>query len=209
MLMPIGHYRGREVNTLPTDYIGWAIANLPIRDPELLAELNREFQARQGVHPFENARGDPHAPERREEVRVDEDMLHQAWAFYQARFEKVIGFRLPSPASLGFRCNSKILGTWYPGLRRLSISNYWILPRKTFFTVLVHEMCHQAVTDMGLPDDKPHGSAWQEIARKMSEDTGFDIQRTTPPKGFIANPSRRSEPHIIRIYKDKPHKKNE
>lgn len=199
VIMPVGKYRGRPISELSTPYLRWALENLTMIDDRVASALLREVQRRRAVLGFENASGDRHAPSERLETEVDIHGLIAGWKFYRDLFEQETGVHLMQPA-LGFRTNEKILGTWYPGFRRLVISNYWILPRKVFRSVLVHEMCHQFITDTGQEEHYPHGERWRAIAARMAEVTGLDVTRTTPIIGFVANERRRQAPGIVRIY---------
>lgn len=199
IVIPVGKYRGTKVSELPTPYLRWALENLTMIGDDIASALLREAQRRKAVLGFENASGDLRAPSERKEYEVGIRGLVAGWKYYRDFFEKETGVQLLQPA-FGFRMNEKILGTWYPSYRRLVISNYWILPRKVFRSVLVHEMCHQFITDTGQEEHYPHGERWREIAERMASATGLDVTRTTPMKGFVANERRRQEPHIIRIY---------
>lgn len=199
--MPVGKFRGRKVGELSTPYIRWALESLTVLDDVVATALLEELQRRRGVLGFENAVADPGAPSVRREIEVGPEALLAAWEHYAGVFLEATGHRM-QPCTLGFRTNQRVLGTWYPWYRRLVVSNYWILPRRTFRSVLVHEMCHEYITETGREEHYPHGDRWRAVARVMEAATGLDISRTTTPTGFVANERRRQFPDVIRIYDD-------
>ena len=201
MVMPIGKYAGTPVEQLPTDYIRWAVENLGANlDNPTVEALMDEFNRRNGVFGFENHVADPKASlEGKDVQKAGLIALKNAWQQANEQFEKTTGHALPA-CQIAFRTNKDILGTWYPGLRLITISNYWILPRKVLQSVIVHEMCHQYITDMKIHDNAPHGQQWRKIAALMENATGLRIQKTVRPKGFVANSQRRADPNHLLFY---------
>lgn len=200
LIMPVGKYAGRDIRTLPTDYLRWAVVNLAGADQETVAAMMKEFERRKGVYGFEDADGDRRADISAANLkRANLASLQKAWQQGRDAFRSALGKELPE-CTLGVRTSKTVLGTWYPAPRLLTISNYWIIPREVLQSVIIHEMCHQWITDMEIRDDSPHGRQWKKIAAVIGQHTGLHITRTTAPTGFKANPKRRSEPNIIYFY---------
>lgn len=200
-VMPFGKYKGTDIRQLPTEYLRYAVEKLGgLLDDATVEAIMEEFRRRNGVYGFENSVGDGRASlEGRELRRAAVGDLVKAWQDANREFQQALGVTLP-PCRISVRTNAKILGTWYPGLRILTISNYWILPRRALQSVIIHEMCHQYITDMHINDTAPHGKMWKEVAAAMEAQTGLQIRKETRTTGFVANDKRRSEPDMLYFY---------
>lgn len=200
-VMPLGRYKGVPIEDLPTGYLRVAVEKMGgVLDDGTVEALMEEFRRRNGVYGFENSVGDVRASlEGRELRRAAVGDLVKAWQAANREFQQALGVTLP-PCRISVRTNAKILGTWYPGLRFLTISNYWILPRRALQSVIIHEMCHQYITDMGILDTAPHGRQWTAAAAALEKHTGLQIRKETRTTGFVANDKRRSEPDVVYFY---------
>lgn len=201
MILTQGKYKGKDVTTVPTEWLEWAAVNMTTLPSAEAAAVVDECRRRGGVLPFENNTGDVHAPEQdgRKDYVTGLDGLRRAWHKCAEVFEQATGDRLSEPR-IAVMTRSRTLGLWYPAARVLKISNYWILPRQALQNVIIHEMCHQWITEKNIADNAPHGREWKRIAGVMSRATGHDIRRTSRPEGFVANDMRRREPQKIRFY---------
>lgn len=201
MILSQGKYRGYDITAIPTVYLEWAAVNLTTLSSEEAAAIMLECRRRRSCLSFENSVADPNAPGKalRQDRSTGIEGLRMAWHQCAQLFLAETGVTMKEPL-IGVMSLERTLGLWFPCQRALKVSNYWILPRDVLRSVVIHEMCHQWISEQNIADNGPHGNRWKEIATAMAKATGLPVEKTVTPKGFVANSLRRREPDRIYFY---------
>lgn len=173
MLMPFGQYKGWELNEIPISYLLWLS-----EEADIYGQLKWEVAATLDVLCEERDRKGAEGigeEDRKRLVTMGVSEIREWWKYYQKVFKEVFfGVELLPPAFKTER-SRRYMGYWALNDRVICISNNYILPQERFENILVHEMCHQYITDMGIVDTSPHGKRWRNIAAKISEAIGNRI----------------------------------
>lgn len=201
MILSQGKYRGRDIADIPTIYLEWAAVNLTTLSSEEASAIMLECRRRRSCLSFENSVVDAHAPgeDQRKDLSTGIDGLRMAWHQCAELFLKETGVTMHEPR-IGVMSLERTLGLWFPYQKTLKVSNYWILPRDVLRSVIIHEMCHQWITEQNIDDSAPHGVIWKQVALQMARVTGLPVEKTVRPEGFVANSLRRREPERIYFY---------
>lgn len=101
--------------------------------------------------------------------------IHDLW---NTANHKLFGGKLPEPAAIKMTRDAgertQGLGVWYPLKRILGFSpRLFIAPEHRVVETVIHEMCHQAVSEIDRVVDRSrggHGPAWQAWMRKCGLD---------------------------------------
>jgi len=168
--MPFGKYKGMNLDELPINYLLWLSEEADLRTwfrLQVEDVIERKMEEREKAAEARMTR------EERDRlvVMTDED-VKTWWKYYSVVFKSVFyDFKLTEPKFIIQR-SRRWMGYWAPEERVLGINNYFILPQERFENVLIHEMCHQYVTEKGILDTSAHGRRWRNIAARLSSATG-------------------------------------
>lgn len=175
MLMPFGQYKDTPVMKLPLGYLLWLRKNVEIRSASLLAALSEAYEARVAEREAqEKAVLNGLDPSRLAEVTIED--VWEWWKYFAEVFRRqYYDVQLERPDSISFMSRRWELGLWWIHERRIQITNRYILPYDKFQNILLHEMCHQYITDMRILDTSSHGRRWQNIAARMGAVAGHHI----------------------------------
>ncbi len=173
MLMPFGQYKGWNLNDVPINYLLWLSEEADIFGQlkwSVTAILEEKFKERDAI-----GAGQLTAEDRKRLIVLSPRDIRNWWAYYVKVFsETFFGYTLRAPA-IKIDRSRRWMGYWAPEPRQLCINNHYILPQERFENILVHEMCHQYVSDRGILDTSAHGRRWRNIAARMSSATGNPI----------------------------------
>lgn len=173
MQMPFGKYKGWDLNDIPINYLLWLSEELsltPYFRLQVEAVLDRKFEQR-------DAEGDRTLTDsdRKRLVALTPQDISLWWDYYAKIFKsEFYGVVLRKPNFVIER-SRRYMGYWAPDERKLMLNNHYILPQERFENILIHEMCHQYVTEMNIVDSSPHGRKWRNIAARLSSATGNPI----------------------------------
>lgn len=164
--MPFGQYQGWDMNDIPLNYLFWLSEEGNLRawfkyQVEEIINQRCEAQDRQGDSMLTKE-------DRQRLVVLTTDDLARWWDYYAKVFKnEFYGAELVMPHFVIER-SRRFMGYWSPSERKIMLNNHYIFPQDRFENVLIHEMCHQYVTDMNIIDSSPHGRKWRNIAARMS-----------------------------------------
>lgn len=167
--MPFGQYKGWRLEDVPINYLLWLNEDGNVFGSlkwSIEAELELRFKKRD-----EAGNAKLTAEDRKRLIVLDTNDIGQWWDYYSKVFENVFyGVRLTRP-ELTVQPSRRFMGYWVPSTMLLNINNHYILPQSRFENILIHEMCHQYITEMNIIDTSPHGRRWRNIAASMSSAT--------------------------------------
>lgn len=173
MRMPFGQYKDWDIKDVPVNYLLWLSEEAEIVGQLKLQvdiELEERFKKRDEVGATKLTQED-----RKRLVIYSKKDIRDWWAYYEKVFSYTFfGIHLLAPA-MKIERSRRWMGYWAPALRVLCINNHYILPQSRFENILVHEMCHQYISDRAIDDTSTHGRRWRNIAAKMSKATGSEI----------------------------------
>lgn len=168
-LMPFGQYKGWNLEDIPINYLLWLNEDGNIFGSlkwSIESILEERFKERDAIGNAKITQDD-----RKNLIALEPMDIQQWWEYYARVFENVFyGIHLKRP-NLTVQPSRRFMGYWAPGIRELNINNYYILPQNRFENILIHEMCHQYITEMNIADTSPHGRRWRNIAASMSSAT--------------------------------------
>ena len=167
MLMPFGQYEGTPVRDLPLGYLLWLRRNVEVDNPALRRAVDRAYQEQLEQREMDERRVLRHLdPARLAEVTLYD--IRNWWGYFAEVFRRqYYDVQLHEPEGFRIFHDRWILGWWVPAERLIGLTNRFILPYENFQNILLHEMCHQYVTDMRIKDSGPHGWRWRNIAARM------------------------------------------
>lgn len=170
MQMPFGKYKGWELEDIPINYLLWLSEEDILNSwakVQVEAVLDKMFEDR-------DAEGDRKltAEDRKRLIVMTVDDIAVWWDYYAKVFEsEFYGVKLRKP-DFTIERSRRFMGYWAPSGRVIMLNAHYILPQDRFENILIHEMCHQYITEMNISDTSPHGRRWRNIAARLSAATG-------------------------------------
>ena len=173
MKMPFGQYKGWELDEIPINYLLWLSEETgmwPTLRLGVEAAVTKKLEERDALGAKMLTKRD-----RARLVVAGVEDLSSMWEYYARWFKnEFYGFELKKPV-FKIERSRRWMGYWAPLEGVLCINNNYTLPQKRFENILIHEMCHQYVTEQKIIDSSPHGRKWRNIAARMSYSTGNKI----------------------------------
>lgn len=166
MLMPFGQYKGWKLEDVPINYLLWLSEEADIIGQlkwAVAVELEERFKKRDEIGANLLTEED-----RNRLIVFNRRDILAWWKFYEKVFAATFfGFQMMPPA-IKIDRSRRWMGYWIPATRVLCMNNHYILPQERFENILVHEMCHQYITDRNILDTSSHGKRWRNIAARIS-----------------------------------------
>lgn len=169
MKMPFGQYKDWELADIPVNYLLWLSEEADLwprlkLEVEIVLEKLLEEREQAGARLLSK-------DDRARLIVLTVDDVAQWWDYYSRWFSnEFYGFQMSRPI-LRIDKSRRFMGYWSESERVLMLNNYFILPQDRFENILIHEMCHQYVSERGIDDTSPHGKRWRNIAARMSFST--------------------------------------
>ena len=171
--MPFGQYKDWDIKDIPVNYLLWLSEEAEIVGQlkwDVAVELENRFKIRDEEGTAKLSKED-----RKRLVIYSTKDIRDWWVFYEKVFSYTFfGIHLMPPA-MKIERSRRWMGYWAHPSRVLCINNHYILPQSRFENILIHEMCHQYISDRAIDDTSSHGRRWRNIAAKMSKATGSEI----------------------------------
>lgn len=205
MIMPFGKYKGTPLNDIPLNYLQWLSEQDDI-SPRL--RWGVEHTIMDMVKEREEI-GDRNLTEeeRKRLVYYSAEDVEKVWQYYAKYFKSEFHSIDLTVPRFKFNKTMRWMGVWMPFDRVMGFTTYYILPQSRFDNVLLHEMCHQYVTEMGIVDQTPHGKHWRNIASRIGIVTGQIIEIMDP---YIYAPNRYDKESLVivpELVKTEPEKR--
>lgn len=173
VLMPFGMYQGWKLSDIPINYLFWLAEEAAV-PPGLRNAVELVLQQRLAQRDAEGESRMSKDDYKRLRVYSCQDIAIW-WEYYAKWFKnEFYGFQLQKP-TFEIKRSRRWMGYWNPKLRILGFNNNYILPQDRFENILIHEMCHQYITEKNIEDTSSHGKRWRNIAARMSYSTGNKI----------------------------------
>lgn len=173
MLMPFGQYKGWNIKEVPINYLLWLSEEADMYGQlkwEVAIELEERFEKRDAIGAQKLTSED-----RKRLVEMDAGDIQRWWDYYLKVFSQAFFGATMERPNFKVERSRRWMGYWAPVERILCLNNHYIFPQERFENVLVHEMCHQYISDKNILDTSPHGKRWRNIAARMSSATGNKI----------------------------------
>lgn len=173
MKMPFGQYKGWELDDIPINYLLWLSEEMNLW-PNLRIGVEVAIVKKQAERDTIGYKSLTRKDRSRLVAATTSD-IEAMWEYYARWFKnEFYGFELKKP-TFKIERSRRWMGYWAPVERVLCLNNFYILPQKRYENILIHEMCHQYITEQNIVDTSPHGRKWRNIAARMSYSTGNKI----------------------------------